>query len=139
MKTILSLFLCASLALCVVAQDRSLPSRRAFQPAPVLMTMTGTQDAAGMAQTPMGYVVPLYNGVPAQSRVSLYGRSLLSVSSVLLWHDGGIVAIPAQSARNSFPGLEAVTFRLPAGVVGEVWVTTIGRQSSNTVRLTTVE
>ena len=137
MKHLLSLFLCASLALCVVAQDRSLPSRRAFQPAPVLLTMTGTQDAAGMAQTPMGYVVPLYAApIPAQSRVSLYGRSLLSVSSVLLWHDGGIVAIPAQSARNSFPGLETVAFRLPAGVVGEVWVTTIGRQSSNTVRLT---
>ena len=55
MKHLLSLFLCASLALCVVAQDRSLPSRRAFQPAPVLMTITGTQDAAGIAQdTPQG-------------------------------------------------------------------------------------
>lgn len=135
MKIILSLFLCASLALCVVAQDRSLPSRRAFQPAPVLLTMTGTQDAAGIAQTPMGYVVPLYGFIPEQSRVSLYGRSLMNTSAVLLWHDGGIVAIPAQSARNSFPGLETVAFRLPAGVVGEVWVTTIGRQSSNTVRL----
>lgn len=136
MKHLLALLLCASFVLCASAQDRSLPSRRFFQPAPVLLTMTGTQDAAGIAQAPMGYVVPLYGFLPEQSRVSLYGRSLMGVSSVMLWHSGGIVAVPAQSARNSFPGLETIAFRLPAGVVGEVWVTTIGRQSSNTVRLT---
>ena len=99
------------------------------------MTMTGTQDAAGIAQTPMGNILTLYGFLPEQSRVSLYGRSLMGVSSVMLWHSGGIVAIPATTSRNSFPGLENITFRLPAGVVGEVWVTTIGRQSSNTVRL----
>lgn len=136
MKHLLSLFLCASFTLCVVAQDRSLPSRRAFQPAPVLLTMADSQDAAGIAQTPMGYVIPLYvTPIPAQSRVSIYGRSLLSVSSVLVWHSGGIAFIPATTSRNSFPGIENITFRLPAGVVGEVWITTIGRQSSNTVRL----
>ena len=77
MKHLLSLSLCASLALCVVAQDRSLPSRRAFQPAPVLMTMTGTQDAAGIAQTPMGNILTLAAGsVDVFQCVSFDGTNL---------------------------------------------------------------
>ena len=137
MKNILSLILCASFVLSVTAQDRRISPRRTAQAPPVLLTMAGSDDAAGFAQTPQGYALPLYATlIPAESRVSLYGRSLMGVSSVMLWYSGGIVAVPAQSARNSFPGLETVAFRLPAGVVGEVWITTIGRQSSNTVRLT---
>lgn len=134
MKTLLSLFLCASLSLCVVAQDRSIAPRRAIQPAPILLTVTGTDDAAGVAQTPMGYAVPLTGHVPAQSRIGLYGHYLIGVPAVVIWHAGGIETVSVQSARLFFPGLETVAFRLPAGVTGEVWVMTIGRQSSNTVR-----
>ncbi len=135
-KTILLFILCASLALCVTAQDRTLPTQRAFQPAPVLHTWAGTQEAAGVAQTPSGYGLPLYLGCPAQSRVSLYGQSLSGVSSVMLWHSRGVTTVPAQATRFNLPGLEAITFPLPAGVTGEVWITTAGRQQpSNLVRL----
>jgi hypothetical protein len=54
---------------------------------------------------------------------------------VLIWHNGGVVAVPASGSRYPFPGMEIITFRLPVNVTGEVWVTTAGRQPSNTVRL----
>ncbi len=138
MKITATFILLACLALCGFAQDRSLPSRRFFQPAPVLMTMIGTQDAAGIAQTPMGYVVPLYAApIPAESRVGIYGRSLsANTFSVMLWHSGGVTFALAESSRNPLQGLGTASFRLPADVHGEVWVTAIGRQTSNTVRLT---
>jgi len=137
MKHLLSLVLCTGLALCASAQDRSLPSRRAFQPAPVLLTITGTQDAAGIAQTPEGHAIPLHIApTPQWSLVGLYGRGFAGVSLVMLWHDNGVAIAPVESVRSIFPGIETIVFRLPAGVAGEVWVTTIGRQSSNIVRLT---
>jgi hypothetical protein len=138
MKHLLALLLCASFVLCASAQERSLSPRRGFQPAPVLLTMAGSDDAAGFAQTPQGYALPLYAApVPAESRVGIYGRSLsASTFSVMLWHSGGVERVTAESSRNAFPGLETVSFRLPADVRGEVWVTVIGRQTSNTVRLT---
>ncbi len=137
MKIFFSLLLCASFALCVVAQDRSLPSRRAFQSAPVFLTITGTQDAAGIAQSPQGHAVPLHIApAPQWSLVGLYGRGFAGVSLVMLWHDNGVTIAPVESVRSIFPGIEMIVFRLPAGVTGEVWITTIGRQSSNIVRLT---
>jgi hypothetical protein len=137
MKYIFALLLCASFALCALAQDRAPSPRRAFQPAPFLFTYTGTDDAAGLAQTPQGFGLPLHVApLPAGSLVSIYGRSLVnSCGVVLLWHSGGVVAVPATTARSSFPGLETITFRVPEFVTGEVWATVTGRQSSNSVRL----
>lgn len=137
MKHFLVLLLCASFALCALAQDRAPSHRRTFRPAPALFTYTGTDDAAGFAQTPQGFALPLYSApLPAGSRVSVYGRSLVNSGGiVLLWHSGGVLTVPATTARSPFPGIETVTFRLPEFVTGEVWVTVTGRQSSNSVRL----
>lgn len=126
-----------ALTLPITAQERTLSHRRAIQPAPVLSTYTGTDDAAGVAQSPQGYALPLYAApLPAGSRVSIYGRSLVNSGGiVLLWHSGGILTVPATTARGLFPGVELVTFRVPEFVTGEVWVMVTGRQSSNLVRL----
>ena len=137
-NTFILLALLASLSIAAFAQDRLPPTRRTFQPSPHLMAVADTDDAAGLAQTPFGYVIPLQGDpVPAQSTVGIFGRHLLGsgASKVLLWSDSDILVLEAQVARNPFPGLEMITFHLPASVHGEVWVTVAGRRASNTVRI----
>lgn len=51
MKVFLLLLLLA-LTLPITAQERGVTQRRAFRAAPVLLAYAGTNDAAGIAQTP---------------------------------------------------------------------------------------
>ncbi len=132
---LLSLFLVS----IIPAQSRSPKPRRTAQTAPRLLTVTDTDLAAGLAQTPQGYPQSLGNGsIPAQSTIGIYGRFLVSsgADKVILWSDIGILVVDARASRNSFPGLDMIVFRLPANLHGDVWITTVGRQASNTVKIT---
>ena len=133
-----------AILLCVLttfafAQDRAIAPRRAFQPSPSLMTREGTDDAAGLVQTPAGYPLPL-NGspIPARSLVGILGHELLKsgANQVVLWSNDGVQVVEAKAVRDLFPNLERIVFRLPADLHGDVWVATLGRQSSNVVRIT---
>lgn len=117
-------------------QDRTPPLRRQFQPSPQLVTYPDTDNAAGIAQTPHGYALSLSGPVPAGSIVGIYGYRLVSssASKILLWSDTGVMVVDCDAWRYAF--FEMVTFRLPANLYGDVWVTTLGRQTSNTVRIT---
>lgn len=137
MKTLLITLLLCVLTVPAFAQDRSLQPRRLFQPPPQLSTLTDTDAAVGIAQTPQGYIVPIQGDpIPAGSLAGIFGHSLLGARSVLLWSASGeIVLLPAETWRTSFPGLEMATFRLPKDWHGDVWITLAGRQASNTVRI----
>ena len=138
MKHLFLLLLLCVLTASAFAQDRAIAPRRTFQPSPDLMTLQGTDDAAGLAQTPAGYPLPL-NGspIPARSLVGILGHELLKsgANQVLLWSNNGIQVIEAKAVRDLFPGLERIVFRLPADLHGDVWVATVGRQSSNVVKI----
>lgn len=142
-QLLLALFLCAlacGLVTAVFAQDRTLSQRRVFQPSPQLSTLTDTDVAVGIAQTPQGYAMPIQGDpIPAGSLAGIFGHSLVSsgATSVLLWGESGDVRlVRATTWRTSFPGLEMATFRLPADWHGDVWITLAGRQASNTVKIT---
>lgn len=135
------LFLCAlacGFVTATFAQSRDLSTRRVFQPSPQLSTLSNTDAAVGIAQTPQGYVVPIQGEpIPAGSLAGIFGHSLLGARSVLLWSASGeVILLPAETWRTSFPGLEMATFRLPRDWHGDVWITLAGRQASNTVKIT---
>lgn len=125
-------------ALSGVAQDRFVAPSRTFQAAPNLMTLPDGESAAGLAQTPMGYPSPL-NGkpIPANSLVGINGHRLLSSNAdhVLLWSDVGLQTVEAKVYSDFYPGLERIVFRLPAYLRGNAWITVMGRQSSNAVKI----
>ena len=132
----LAFLFCAAFTASALAQDRTVPSRRVFQPSPQLSVIHDTDNAAGIAQTPYGHALTLGGPIPAGSTVGVYGHFLLrSANKVLLWSDGGVVVVDAETSRYPFFGLEMVTFRLPVDLRGDVWVTTVGRLNSNTVKI----
>lgn len=138
MKTLLlAILLLVSASVCL-AQDRSLSPRRTIQHAPQLSVIADTDNAAGIAQSPYGFALPLGEPIPAGSTVGIYGRFLISsgASKALLWSDAGVMVVEASTWRYPFFGLEMATFRLPDGLRGDVWVTIAGRQASNTVKIT---
>lgn len=125
-----------------LAQDRWLAPVRTFEPLPQLAVFNGTEYATGIAQTPDLQVLVLsdlgWPPIPAGSTVGIYGSYLTnnSVSQVWLRVVGWQVTVEVDVYKLNIPGLEMAVFHLPAEVHGEVWITTVGRRSSNSVRLT---
>lgn len=139
MRYIFAFILSVALVSLTFSQDRQLSTRRTFQAPPSLATLWDTDFAAGIAQTPYGYALPLSSGdpIPASSNVGLFGHFFLNngANKVLLWSNSVVIAVDAQAMTYPYPGLEMILFRLPENVHGEVWVTVAGRQVSNTARI----
>jgi len=115
------------------------PIRSQKFPFPQLMEFTNLHFAAGFAQAPQGYPVFLYELVPSQSLVGIYGNFLRSneVSKLILRDGQGIeVVVDVTVSPVSWFKSELAVFRLPHGLYGEIWITATGRFSeSNRVKI----
>lgn len=134
MKTLLLLI---ALTLPLIAQDRQVNSRRAYNLPPQLMEDTSTHTANGVAQAPTGYPVIIGSeNVPRGSTVGLYGTLLKrnQVSEVLIIANGKEYSLRATVTSELFPKLEKLVFKLPPEITGEVLVSAIGLTYSNWVR-----
>ena len=137
MAKVIALLLFLSVA--ALAQDRVPPSRRTTTLSPQLTVITDTDHAAGFIQTSYGYPLALTGDlIPASSTVGIFGQYLTSnsTSKVSLWSDNGVQVVDATVWQYPFFGLEVLIFRLPVDLHGNVYVTTLGRQASNTVKIT---
>lgn len=129
----------SNLQLQSFVQNRQLREPRPLRPLPQLAVFNGTEFAAGVTQLPDLQIKSLWDWpIPAGSTVGIYGSYLTnnSVSQVWLRVVGWQVTVEVDVYKLNIPGLEMAVFHLPAEVHGEVWITTVGRRSSNSVRLT---
>lgn len=109
---------------------------------PTLFAFEGLNEpdrAAGMAQSPEGSAIPLWQSIPPESRVTIYGKLLEKrVTHVWLRSETGreeVVAIIGVYVQPYF-GWEMMSFRLPPGWSGETEVRAESWElSSNVVRL----
>lgn len=100
--------------------------------------LDGQQRAAGVAQAPDGSAVQLSETVPAESRVTIYGKSLNGQVSHVWLKSGDreeVVPIIGVYVQPYF-GWEMMSFRLPPGWTGDTEVRAESWEfRSNVVRL----
>lgn len=133
-----TLLLCLCVGPFVAAQDRGLLELRKTWETPRLMEYEGLAGiAAGIAQSPEGYPVMLYNPLPVGSLVSIYGNNLADVSEILITtEEGRELTVPFVILPMGYFKLEMLHFRLPVDVRGDVWLKAVSRtRESNLVRL----
>jgi len=139
MKTLFLIIFAFCLLLPVSAQDRELAERRELRiNTPQLLEYPDLHIAAGLGQSPSGYPVMLYDLIPRQSTIGIYGKYLAEngVVDVLINNQGREFALDVQTHPMGWFRWEMATFRLPADVTGEVWIRTMGRfNESNIVRI----
>lgn len=139
MKTVIyTLLLCFCVGPFVAAQDRSLYELRKTWETPRLIEYEGLGGiAAGIAQSPEGYPVMLYEPLPVASTVGIYGNNLADVSEIqITTEEGRELRLPAVVFPMGFFKIDILHFRLPGDVRGEIWIKAVSRtRESNLVRL----
>lgn len=120
------------------SQSRELPHARFQQLEPQLFEFESLHLAAGVAQAPQGWAIPLSNVVPAGSLVSIYAKNLQGsdVKRVLLSVEGREFVVSASTWPVGWFGMETLNLRLPSDIHGEVLIRGIGEsRNSNQVRI----
>lgn len=129
MKTLKIICLVLLLTVSAMAQEEKPAPKlnkryQATRNSPALYTYSGLLDgqqrAAGMAQAPDGSAVQLSETVPAESRVTIYGKSLNGqVSHVWLKSEDREEVVPVIGVYvQPYFGWEMMSFRLPPGWTG---------------------